>query len=190
MTLDLTDLVATIRAIEDDPYRFGLEIDEVERRRNLVREVGDEVENMRRELERKIEAAHHTGRDSTSLPHPAEFDSLHSPTNDMDRDDYAEWEQQRQEEMMHEQDEQLDDVFRTVGSLRQQADVMGRELEEQAGMLAEVDHLAERVGGKLQDGMRRVTHVMKQNEGMSYLVFDIRVLRKDSLIFAPQNQIL
>ena len=40
---------------------------------------------------------------------------------------------------MREQDTQLDGVFRTVGDLRRQADDMGRELEEQSGMLDMVD---------------------------------------------------
>lgn len=69
--------------------------------------------------------------------------------------------------MMHEQDEALDDVFKTVGNLRQQADDMGRELEEQAEILNDVDTLADRVGGKLQQGIKRVGWVIKKNEGES-----------------------
>jgi t-SNARE syntaxin family protein len=74
-------------------------------------------------------------------------------------------EQQRQLELMHEQDEQLDGVFRTVGNLRQQADDMGRELEEQAVMIGEVDTLADRVGGKLQSGMSKLKYIIRKNEG-------------------------
>ncbi|KLJ08583.1 syntaxin-t-SNAREs [Blastomyces silverae] len=65
---------------------------------------------------------------------------------------------------MAEQDQQLDGVFQTVGTLRQQADDMGRELEEQVEMLKEVDTLAERVGGKLQSGVRRVGKIIRRNE--------------------------
>jgi member of the syntaxin family of t-SNAREs len=68
--------------------------------------------------------------------------------------------------MMHEQDEQLDGVFRTVGNLRTQAEDMGRELEEQGGMLEEVDTLADRVGGKLQNGVKKVGYIIKKNEGI------------------------
>ena len=69
-----------------------------------------------------------------------------------------------QAQMMHEQDEQLDDVSRTVGALRGQAVDMGRELEEQHGMLEDVDTLADRVGGKLQVGVKKVGEVIKRNE--------------------------
>ena len=98
-----------------------------------------------------------------SLPPPSAFE------DDGDgADDYGAFEQQRQVEMMHEQDEALDGVFKTVGTLRQQADEMGRELEEQGGMLGDVDNLADRVGGKLQNGIKRVGWVIKNNEGLCF----------------------
>lgn len=79
-------------------------------------------------------------------------------------DDYAEFEQLQQVEMMREQDEHLDGVFQTVGSLRAQASEMGRELEEQVEMLEAVDSVADRVGGRLQNGMHKLQYVMRRNE--------------------------
>lgn len=154
LSTDLRDLIESVQAVEHDPYRFGLDIDEVSRRRRLVTEVGGEIQSMRKELQETV----HSGR---ALPNPADFDNVH----DEGVDDYTEFEQQQQMEMMHEQDEQLDGVFKTVGNLRQQADDMGRELEEQAVMLDEVDTLADRVGGKLQIGVKKVGHVIRKSEG-------------------------
>ena len=70
-------------------------------------------------------------------------------------------------QIMHDQDEALDGVFRTVGNLRMQADDMGRELEEQDEMLKDVDTVADRVGGKLQTGLKQVGTIIRKNEGMS-----------------------
>jgi hypothetical protein len=56
-------------------------------------------------------------------------------------------------------------VFRTVGNLRQQADDMGRELEEQGELLEDADKVADRVGGKLQTGLKKMGTVIKKNEG-------------------------
>jgi t-SNARE syntaxin family protein len=145
----------------------------VQRRRQLVDDVGAEIENMRQELHKVVassdahaHAAAMGGPGSGGgLPNPAEFDSLASPGEGGGDDYYAEMEQQRQLELMHEQDEQLDGVFRTVGNLRQQADDMGRELEEQAVMIGEVDTLADRVGGKLQSGMSKLKYIIRKNEG-------------------------
>lgn len=156
------------------------------RRRGLVSDVGGEVEEMRRELQRAVTnttaaAAASAGAGSAGgakgagaggagsvggdLPLPEDFDDLPPERDD---DYYAAMEEQRQTELMHEQDEQLDGVFRTVGNLREQANDMGRELEQQVGMIGEVDTLADRVGGKLQGGMSRMKHIVRKNEGELY----------------------
>jgi len=156
LTEDLADLVQSVRVIEQDPYRYGVELDEVERRRRLVEEVGGEVEDMRDELNKTIHDAQ--AKDivnGTMLPDP---DSFAEP------DDYAAFEQERQLEVMHEQDEALDGVFRTVGTLRQQADAMGQELGEQGQMLDDVDTITDRVGDKLQTGLKKVGWVIRKNE--------------------------
>lgn len=125
---------------------------------------------MRLELQQTV----NNSASENALPNPTEFDvaleeeERERQQRDRGGDDYyASMEQQRQSELMHEQDDQLDGVFRTVGNLREQASHMGRELEDQAVMLDEVDTLAERVGGKLSSGMSRIKHVVRQNEGKS-----------------------
>lgn len=133
---------------------------------------------MRAELQKAITDTTTTtsgGTGDSRLPLPEDFDQ-DLPPEERDDDYYAAMEEQRQAELMHEQDEQLDGVFRTVGHLRDQANDMGRELESQAVMLGEVDTLADRVGGKLQGGMSRLKHIVRQNEGEStiYFAFDWR----------------
>lgn len=159
---DLKDLVDSVKAVEHDPYRYGLEIDEVERRRHLVEDVAAEVEDMHTELANTVHDAENKGKArADALPHPNDFDE-----DEDGEDGYGEFEQQRQEQIMHEQDEALDDVFVTVGNLRTQADTMGRELEEQADLLDDVDNVADRVGGKLQNGIKKIGWVIRKNEGM------------------------
>ena len=148
-----------------------------------MRDVGGEVESMRRELEDVVEHRADSavgavglangsvgkGRSGNELPDPNNFAVSGVGGDDDDggdEDAYGEFEHQQQIEMMHEQDEQLDGVFRTVGNLRIQAEDMGRELEEQGVLLDEVDTLADRVGGKLQIGVKKVGHIIKKNEGM------------------------
>ena len=172
LNADIQDLVESVKAVEGDPFKFGLDIEEVSRRRQFVKSVGDEVEGMREEVRSKIatsgkgKAMHVAGNGTAGLPSPSTFDDAEGNTRGRDNeDDYGVFEQQRQVEIMNDQDEQLDGVFRTVGNLKVQADTMGRELEEQAGMIDDVDHVADRVGGKLQNGIKRVGWVIKHNEG-------------------------
>lgn len=145
--------------MESDPSRFGLDVAEVQRRRQFVKDVGDEVEGMRRELE-GVTADTHIAGPAGKLPQPAAFED----DANLDDDPYGEFEAQQQETMMAEQDEQLDGVFQSVGVLRGQAEDMGRELEEQGHMLDEVDTLADRVGGKLNVGVKKVGEVIRKNE--------------------------
>ncbi len=160
LSSDLEDLAESVKAIEKDPYGYGLEIEEVARRRRVVEEVSGEVEDMREELAKGFIGSS-TDPKREQLPPPSAFE----PTSPDATTDYAAFEQQRQMEMMHEQDEALDGVFQTVGNLRQQADHMGRELEEQGELLTDVDKLADRVGGRLQTGAAKMKEVIKRNEG-------------------------
>ena len=141
--------------MQSDPYKYGLEIEEVARRKRLVDEVGGEVEDMREELEKQISGA--------KLGNGKERER-ENDFDDGNGDSYAEFEQQQQLHMMAEQDTQLDGVFRTVGNLRQQADDMGRELEEQGELLDVADGLADRVGGRLSTGMKKMGEVVRKNE--------------------------
>ena len=163
LTTDLQDLTDSVRAVEGDPFRYGVDIEEVGRRRKLVQDVGNELESILTELSKLVVRAQtkESGHDS-SLPPPSSFD----PNDPEGGDDYGAFEQQQQVHMMHEQDEALDGVYKTVGNLRQQADDMGRELEEQAEILDDTDKVAERVQGKLANGIKRVGWVIKHNEGM------------------------
>lgn len=167
---DVQDLVDSVRAVEGDPFKFGLDVEEVGRRRQLVKSIGDEVESMREDVQAH-EAKGGKGTDrsnGSNLPAPSEFDDYGNGDRGREEDDdYGAFEQQRQVEMMHDQDEQLDGVYKTVGNLRAQADTMGRELEEQAGMLDDVDNVADRVGGKLKNGIKKVGWVIQHNEGIS-----------------------
>lgn len=128
----------------------------------MVEDVGNEVEDMRKEL-KSATAGKASAQNGSVLPPPDTF-GLDSPPPE-ERDDFGAFEQQKQVEMMHEQDEALDDVFKTVGNLRQQGLDMGRELEEQREELEVVEDIADRVGGKLQHGLERVGWVIKKNEG-------------------------
>lgn len=158
---DLSDLVESVEAIENDPRKFGLKEEEVTRRKKLVQDVGNEVEGMRKELQNTTSNNSSDGRYASSM-NEAEYG--HRQDDEDDEDAYGEFEQQQQERIMQEQDTQLDSVFRTVGNIRAQADEMGRELHEQGELLDDVDNLADRVGGRLSTGVEKLKWVMEHNE--------------------------
>ncbi|RMZ76585.1 hypothetical protein DV737_g4763, partial [Chaetothyriales sp. CBS 132003] len=166
LAADVQDLVGSIAAVERDPYAFGIDTAEVQRRRQFVRDVSDEVSAMQSELvdgSGQSVAAAARG----ALPPPNAFDNdddAATAAADQDPDAYAAFEHQQQQTILAEQDQQLDGVYRSVGVLRGQAEDMGRELEEQGFLIDEVDTLADRVGGKLQAGVKKVGDVIRKNE--------------------------
>ncbi|RMZ87386.1 hypothetical protein DV736_g5393, partial [Chaetothyriales sp. CBS 134916] len=163
LAADVQDLLGSIAAVERDPYAFGIDTAEVQRRRQFVRDVSDEVSGMRSEL--VDGSGQNVAAGKAALPPPNAFDDDDdAAAADQDPDAYAAFEHLQQQTIMAEQDQQLDGVYHSVGVLRGQAEDMGRELEEQGYLLDEVDTLADRVGGKLQAGVKKVGDVIRKNE--------------------------
>ncbi|ESZ94345.1 hypothetical protein SBOR_5269 [Sclerotinia borealis F-4128] len=155
LTDDLADLRDSISAIQADPYKYGLQIEEVSRRVRMIEEIGGEVDDMREELEKTM---------GNMGPSGGSYQDENEHGSPLDDDYAAEFEHQQQLQMLKQQDEQLDSVYHTVGNLRQQANDMGRELEEQTGMLEDVETVTDRVSGRLQGGMKRMNRLVKANE--------------------------
>lgn len=178
---DLADLEASVQAVESNPSQFGLSQHEVSRRKRLVQEISGEVDDMREELQRGG-AGGSRRRGGDDLPDPNTFAVHDGPGGDDDDDPYGEFEHQHQQQMMRDQDEQLEGVSATVGNLRRQADDMGRELEEQRQILEVVDDAAERVGSRLQTGVKKLNHIVRRNEDrlssccIAVLIFALIVL--------------
>ncbi|KXJ92699.1 t-SNARE [Microdochium bolleyi] len=172
---DLADLNDAVRAVESNPAQFGLNAAEMTRRKRFVAEVGNEIEDMQDEVSKSqpggasSSAAARAAKAAANgdLPDPNAFAIPGDDNDGHDADDpyAAEFEQRQQMQIMREQDDMMDNSLRvTVGNLRRQADDMGRELEEQREMLEVVDTLADRVGGRLQTGVAKLNHIVRQNE--------------------------
>ena len=157
---DLADLIESVRAVQHNPQQYGLSVAEVQRRQKVVQEAGDEVGRMRRELKDAALGAPGT----PGLPDPNSFALGDNDDNNDDDDNYAQFEREQQLQMMHDQEEHLEGVFQTVGNLRQQANDMGRELEEQREMLEVADDLADRVDSRLKVGMTKLNTIIRRNE--------------------------
>lgn len=174
----LEDLSDSVRETENDPYRYGIELDELGRRRQWVTEVMQEIENMKDQL-RKMNATTIPGdrartsqrASSSQLPNPSNFENIDDAQQD-DPDYFVEFEQQQQLGIIADQNQQLDDVSLTVGRLRQQANTVGLELGDQSHMLMDVEQATERVGDKLKGGARAIGDVLRRNEGGIFWMTD------------------
>lgn len=68
-----------------------------------------------------------------------------------------------QQQMFHDQSEQLDTIHLTMGQLQQQARTMGDELRDQSELLDNLDEGMDTIGGKLSRGRRRLEWIYEKN---------------------------
>ena len=171
LTTDLEDLQLAVSECERDPYRFGLEIQEVAQRRRWLGEIEGEVSDMKEEVTKEASFLGSSDTKGKRTIYPGgkgvpEEDQYNIEGNGAG-DPYSAQEQMYQQELMRNQDEQLEGVNRTVRNLRLQADDMGRELEEQAVIIEDTEAIAERVEGKLKKGVKGIDKFIRKNEGIS-----------------------
>ncbi|EMR09567.1 hypothetical protein PNEG_02153 [Pneumocystis murina B123] len=154
----LIDLEEVVCAVESQPKKYKISDEEASERRLFVNRVRNDLEQMQKDLNdpiedlsyRKDELLKQTVRDEESLNNSL----VMSPKLAL----------KYRKLLEDEQDIQLDHVFGTVQNLREQASIMGKELEEQFELIEEVDMRIERTGEKLKQGFKNMKWVIKRNE--------------------------
>ncbi|XP_062515032.1 syntaxin-6-like [Corticium candelabrum] len=168
---DLEDLDETIRAVERNPAKFRLDADEIQKRRQFVTEMRQEVKRIADHTnssatKAKIEQSRRKdlmGSSGGSGKAQSRYQRL---DNELERNnqDFIEEQLQQQQQMINQQDEQLDVVGQSVGVLKQMGEQIGDELEEQAVMLDDLDNDMDRTDNKLKGVMRKVDRALKLSD--------------------------
>ncbi|GAA99508.1 uncharacterized protein L969DRAFT_86768 [Mixia osmundae IAM 14324] len=153
---DLEELVESIQAVETVGARtFGIDDGELDQRRAFVETVKREVRELRTTLSdqskhAKLQVPGQTYRD--------EVDDLESGRAS------AEYEHQQQAMLMHEQDRTMDSIGGVVGTLKEQASIMGQEIFSQVGLLGELDSHVDRTESRLQRATKRMNDFIRQEQ--------------------------
>ncbi|ORY83142.1 syntaxin 6, N-terminal-domain-containing protein [Protomyces lactucae-debilis] len=138
---DIADLEESIAAAAGQPEKYNLTAQEVERRQGFIRNTKLDVKRLQESIKKG-----------------------HAPVDqDVEMSDEEE-DQAYAQQVMAEQDEQLDSVFDTVGTLRMQANEMGQELSTQAEILHEFEEAVDKSAGKLKRGLKGIESFLKKNE--------------------------
>ncbi|KAK9451233.1 uncharacterized protein V1518DRAFT_408019 [Limtongia smithiae] len=156
----LKDLDDSVKAVEmagpsAAAAQFGLSQELVHNRRAFVNARKNELTRMRGAV-RAAGAARREGPAFVSIPIGDENSESYQRDMEMEREHQA--------LLMRDQDAQLDSVITTVQNLRDQAAVMGTELEEHVELLQDLDDRVDRTQSKLKLGMQRVRWILKKNE--------------------------
>ncbi|XP_046997431.1 syntaxin-6 [Schistocerca americana] len=165
---DLEDLEDTIGIVEKNPGKFKIDNKELSSRRNFIDQTRDEVKTMKD----KMNISRGRDRDRTARQpllenSPVRVPSTHGTTkyskleNELDSPNrqFLDDTLQQQNHMLRSQDEQLDIISDSVGTLKTVSRQIGNELDEQAVMLDEFGNEMENTDSKLDSTMKRVAKV-------------------------------
>ncbi|XP_031346404.1 syntaxin-6 [Photinus pyralis] len=167
---DLEDLEDTIDIVEKNPSKFKIDNKELTSRKNFIDCTRDDVKAMKE----KMNLNRSRDRDRTARQpllesnSPARMPNRHSTTkyskleNELDspQRNFLNSTLVQQDHMTRQQDEQLEVISNSLGSLKTVSRHIGIELDEQAGMLDEFGAELETTDSKMDSTMKKVAKVL------------------------------
>ncbi|XP_066585815.1 syntaxin-6 isoform X2 [Prorops nasuta] len=166
---DLEDLADTISILEKNPTKFKIDNKELAVQRRFVEQAREEVKTMKDKMNlsrgRDLDS---TARQPLLDNSPARAPSNHGTTkyskleNEMDSPNrqFLGDVLQHQNSMMQQQDEQLDMIGESIGTLKTVSRQINCELDEQAVMLDEFGNELEVTDSKLDATMKKMAKVL------------------------------
>jgi t-SNARE syntaxin family protein len=142
---DLQDLSQALTVAEQNPARFKLSPMDLVNRRKLLEDLKQKASYMRTRV-----------RQTSTQPGTLSYKT----------DILADSVQQQQQALMKEQDQQMDQLADTVGTLKEVAVVIGNELDDQTRLLNDLEENVDQTSSRLDQGMRKMKEFMKDNAGM------------------------
>lgn len=160
----LEDLKQAVTISESNPSQFDLKSSDIVTRKQILGQLQQKISDLNNDWSERVNNPHRL-REVTTMSNRISQDDTRkeNPFEDSNRID-REFNQFQQQEMIQDQDLQLDLIHETMKNLNQQAQLMGGELEDQGFMLDELDGDMDRVGNKLQRGLKRVRYVIDKNQ--------------------------
>lgn len=147
----IRELTESIAAVQARPDQFGLHPVEIEQRIEQVGHINRQVTDIQEELSRIRAESKYT------LPEAL--------TNEVSQENNvsAEDRQMLFQSTIQEQDAMFDEVAQTVANLREQADLMSRELEDQAELIDDFEGYVDNTNDRLKRGIKRVDYILRNN---------------------------
>eukprot|EP00871_Galdieria_phlegrea_P004212 jgi/Galph1/4792/GphlegSOOS_G3439.1 len=170
--IDLQELQKTVNVVERSPDRFNISISEVESRKRFVNGTLQELEKVKSTLQ-STETKRKMEQDKLTVTGGALMTKKSSVLNDerkaraaknMERlnDVYIQDESQRQELLIQEQDQNLDELANAVVRIGNMGKEIHQELNEHNRMLDDVEGRFDTTRGRLQILQGRVTRLVRE----------------------------
>ncbi|KAM3968460.1 syntaxin 6 [Aphomia sociella] len=176
---DLEDLEDTISIVEKNSSKFKIDNKEICERRSFIEATKQEVKVMKSKMSLNRnrdndgtarepllgeESPMHFGNYWTSTPKYSKYSKLANQTDSPNRfDAYDNDIMSMQEKMLNNQNDQLQVISNSVGSLKTVSKQIGMELDEQAVMLDDLNTELENADSKLDSTIKKVAKVLHMN---------------------------
>lgn len=176
---DLEDLEDTISIVEKNSSKFKIDNKEISERRSFIEATKQEVKVMKSKMSLNRNRdndgtarepllgdespVHNMSNVWTATPKYTKYSKLANQTDSPNRFDYDSDIMSMQEKMLTSQNDQLQVISHSVGSLKTVSKQIGIELDEQAVMLDDLNTELENADSKLDSTLKKVAKVLHMN---------------------------
>ncbi|XP_050733390.1 syntaxin-6-like isoform X2 [Eriocheir sinensis] len=167
---DLEDLEETIGIVEKNPRKFKIDGGELSSRRAFIEHTKEEVKSMKERLNLTKKDRDVTARQPVDDSSPLKMPQVvtHGATRysrlvneaDSPSNEFVERTVAQQQMIMSQQDDQLDQIASSMGTLKNMSRQIGQEVDEQAVMLDDFGHEMENTQSKMENTLSKVAKVM------------------------------
>jgi len=148
--MDIVDLEQTIQIVETNQQKFNLSQAEIQKRKQFVSYARNTIMNIQKIIQepRKKQQSFTDPLTSSSYSNNVRMEN----------------EQRHQQLLLQEQNEAMDDVLGTVYNMKEIARTMNNELDDQQGLLQELEEDVDNTTSHLSSARRRLDKIVDSND--------------------------
>ncbi|CEP15032.1 hypothetical protein [Parasitella parasitica] len=169
---DVEDLEEALHAVEQNPQRFNLTAKDMNARKKFLTTARNNIQVIRNNLANPPSKKQYSPSNSQSPNGASSYQAARQNDNSI----FIENEQQQQMMIMQNQDQHLEAMGGTLINLKEIAGTMNREIDDQVILLDDLGDHVDRSEGRLKSAMRRVTTILKKEEGISLKIWLLYML--------------
>lgn len=181
---DLEDLEETVAIVEKNPKKFKIDEKEIKSRKAFIEQSKNEVKCMKEailESKAKNKKMRPSSMELFNSSRTAKYTSLRneveSPVHRL-----LDSTQRQQQELMVAQDDELEGIQTSVGTLKSMSKQIGHELDEQSVMLDDLGHDMDNAESKMDGALKKMAKVLHMSNGED-VVFLLDVLQFFIIIY-------
>jgi len=160
---DVTDLEETVSVVETNKAKFKIEEPEIMTRKAFIQSTKQKIQVIKDDMQStKTKSKMDRDQREILMPKKSSSDRQAKLQSALEQDNQAfvEGQQTRQLQIVKEQDQHLDVLNRTVGTLREMGSQMDRTIKEHEVIIEDLDKEATRTDSRLKGAIKKVNELI------------------------------